>query len=71
MVMAEDLEQQLISLQEEFQRLQEGAAQVESCLEQRIVELESSLRRLQQEYDCVASERNRLQVSWPFVGRVT
>lgn len=58
-----DLEQQLLSLQEEFQKLQEAAAQVEGCLERRIFELEAALRRSQHDYEVVVGEKNQLQVS--------
>lgn len=56
-----DLEQQLLSLQEEFQKLQEAAAQVEGCLERRIFELEAALRRSQHDYEVVVGEKNQLQ----------
>lgn len=59
---AADLEAQLLSLQEEFVRLQEGAAEVEACLGRKVAELEVTLVHLQQLNDQLAADKTDLQV---------
>lgn len=59
---AADLEGQLLSLQEEFVRLQEGAAEVESCLGRKVAELEVTLVHLQQLNDQLTADKADLQV---------
>lgn len=59
---AADLEAQLLSLQEEFVRLQEGAAEVESCLGRKVTELEVTLVHLQQLNDQLTADKADLQV---------
>ena len=59
-----DLEQRLCDLQEEFQALQEQAAEVEQRQERRVGELEAALHKLQQQNDVLVLEKLGMQVQY-------
>lgn len=60
--MADDLEQRLLDLQEEFQALQDSANEIEQQQEFRISELEKAIHRLQHSNDSLILEKLELQV---------
>ena len=58
----EDLDQQLLDLQEDFQALQEQAAGVEERQERQIRDLEVALTKLQHQNDTLILEKLEMQV---------